>query len=118
VDDHASAIWSVLTGGEVGNVYNIGGSAELPNITVVRCVLQCLGKPESLIKYVQDRAGHDRRYAMNTDRICKELGWRPGHRVDVGIAKTVEWYLEHRTWWERVLSEAYRATNSLYLTSV
>ena len=115
VEDHASAIWTVLTGGKVGEVYNIGGNAELPNITVVRCVLQCLGKPESLIKYVEDRAGHDRRYAMNTERICRELAWRPGHRFDAGIATTVQWYLEHRTWWERVLNEAYRASNALYL---
>lgn len=117
VEDHASAIWSVLTEGELGTVYNIGGNAELPNLGVVRHVLHCLGKPESLIKYVQDRAGHDRRYAMNTDRICREIGWRPVTRFDVGIAKTVQWYLEHRSWWERVLNEAYRATNSLYLTS-
>jgi dTDP-glucose 4,6-dehydratase len=115
VEDHASAVWTVLTGGEVGEVYNIGGNAELPNITVVRCVLQCLGKPESLIKYVEDRAGHDRRYAMNTERICRELAWQPRHRFDAGIATTVRWYLEHRRWWDRVVSEAYRASNALYL---
>ncbi|HYS68655.1 MAG TPA: dTDP-glucose 4,6-dehydratase [Gemmatimonadaceae bacterium] len=117
VEDHASAIWSVVTRGEIGETYNIGGGAELPNITVVRSVLQCLGKPESLIRFVQDRAGHDRRYAMNTERICRELGWRPSYRFDAGIVKTVQWYLDHRGWWERVLNEAYRVTNSLYLNA-
>ena len=116
VEDHASAIWAVATKGHVGEVYNIGGGAELANITVVRQLLKCVGKPESLIQYVEDRAGHDRRYAMNTDRICRELGWQPSHRFDTGLATTVQWYLGNRRWWERVLSEAYRASNALYLT--
>ena len=115
VEDHATAIWAVATRGRVGEVYNIGGSAELANITVVRQLLRCLGKPESLIHYVEDRAGHDRRYAMNTDRICRVLGWRPSYRFDAGLAATVEWYLGNRRWWERVLNEAYRASNALYL---
>ena len=118
VDDHASALWAVATKGRVGEVYNIGGGAEVTNITVVRQLLRCLGKPESLIQYVKDRAGHDRRYAMNTDRICGELGWRPSHRFETGLAATVAWYLGHRTWWERVLNEAYRASNALYLKNL
>ncbi len=118
VDDHASALWAVATKGRVGAVYNIGGGAEVTNITVVRQLLRCLGKPESLIQYVKDRAGHDRRYAMNTDRICRELGWRPSHRFETGLAGTVAWYLGHRTWWERVLNEAYRTSNALYLKSL
>jgi dTDP-glucose 4,6-dehydratase len=117
VDDHASAIWEVLTRGQLGQVYNIGGSAELPNVEVVRTVLRVLGKPESLIRYVTDRPGHDRRYAMNTQRISRELDWRPQHRFETGLEETVRWYLEHRRWWERVLSEAYRASNALYLKS-
>jgi dTDP-glucose 4,6-dehydratase len=115
VDDHASALWAVATKGRLGEVYNIGGGAELTNITVVRQLLRYLDKPESLIHYVDDRAGHDRRYAMNTDRICRELGWQPNHRFERGLASTVQWYLDHRTWWERVRNEAYRASNALYL---
>ncbi|HEV2751911.1 MAG TPA: dTDP-glucose 4,6-dehydratase [Gemmatimonadales bacterium] len=117
VDDHASAIWEVLTRGQLGEVYNIGGAAELPNVEVVRTLLRALGKPESLIRYVTDRPGHDRRYAMNTQRISRELAWRPRHRFETGLEETVRWYLAHRRWWERVLSEAYRASNALYLKS-
>jgi dTDP-glucose 4,6-dehydratase len=115
VEDHAAALWSVLTAGAVGEVYNIGGRAEHSNIEVVKTVLSLLHKPHSLIQYVQDRAGHDRRYAMNTDRICRELGWNPVHRFERGLADTVNWYVQNRVWWERVLSEAYKATNALYL---
>jgi len=115
VDDHARALWAVLTRGALGAVYNIGGEAERANIEVVREVLRLVGRPESLIKYVTDRPGHDRRYAINTGKLCAELGWRPAHGFTHGLAATVGWYLEHRGWWERVLSEAYRATNALYL---
>jgi len=115
VEDHASAIWDVLGRGQLGEVYNIGGSAELPNVDVVRTLLRVLGKPESLIRYVTDRPGHDRRYAMNTERIGRELGWRPRHRFESGLEATVRWYVDHRRWWERVLSEAYRASSALYL---
>ncbi len=115
VDDHASAIWAVLTRGRCGEVYNIGGGVELRNIEVVRKLLRTLGKPESLVQYVTDRAGHDRRYAMDTDKLCRELAWRPHHAFEAGLATTVQWYLNHRRWWERVLSEAYRASNTLYL---
>jgi dTDP-glucose 4,6-dehydratase len=117
VEDHASALWEVLTRGRLGEVYNIGGGAELPNLAVVRALLSILGKPESLIRYVTDRPGHDRRYAMNTEKIAHELGWRPRHQFQPGLEETVRWYLEHRRWWERVLSEAYRASNALYLKS-
>ena len=115
VDDHASAIWEVLTRGRLGEVYNIGGETELPNMQVVKTVLRLLGKPESLIRMVTDRAGHDRRYAMNIGKLSSELEWRPGHSFDEGLAQTTRWYLDHRRWWERVLSEAYRASNALYL---
>jgi dTDP-glucose 4,6-dehydratase len=119
VEDHASAVWDVLTRGRLGEVYNIGGGgdAELPNVEVVRALLAALGKPESLIQYVTDRPGHDRRYAMNTDKISRELAWRPSHRFRAGLEETVRWYVQHRRWWERVLSEAYRASNALYLKS-
>lgn len=115
VEDHASAIWHVLTRGRLGAVYNIGGGAELSNIEVVRMLLSVLGKPESLIQYVADRLGHDRRYAMNSEKLCRELTWRPQHAFEAGLAGTVAWYVDHRRWWERVLSEAYRASNALYL---
>lgn len=115
VDDHSSAIWHVLTEGRIGSVYNVGGGAEFTNIEVVKHLLAALGKPESLIHYVTDRAGHDRRYAMCTDRLRHELGWRPLHDFRAGLAATVRWYVHHRDWWERVISEAYRATNELYL---
>jgi dTDP-glucose 4,6-dehydratase len=117
VDDHASAIWCVLTRGRLADeVYNIGGESEMANLTVVRSILDILGKPHSLIRYVTDRPGHDRRYAMNIARISTELGWAPQHRFVDGLRATVEWYLQSRTWWERVRSEAYRASQALYLT--
>ena len=115
VEDHARALWAVLTHGRVGEVYNIGGRSEQPNIAVVQTLLKILAKPESLIRYVTDRAGHDRRYAINCDKLCGELGWEPRHTFEAGLAATVGWYLERRGWWERVLSEAYRASNALYL---
>ncbi|MSR05489.1 MAG: dTDP-glucose 4,6-dehydratase [Gemmatimonadetes bacterium] len=115
VDDHAEALWTVLQGGQPGSVYNIGGNAERPNIQVIKRILGQLGKPESLISFVTDRLGHDRRYAMNSGRMQKELGWTPRHTFEAGLAETVRWYAENRTWWERVLSEAYRAANALYL---
>src|SRR2546422_5296977 len=117
VEDHASAVWEVLTRGRLGEIYNIGGSAEQPNVAVVRALLAVLGKPESLIRHRTDRPGHDRRYAMNSEKIARELAWRPRHQFRPGLEETVRWYLEHRRWWERVLSEAYRASNALYLKS-
>ena len=115
VDDHAEAIWRVCLGGTIGGVYNIGGNAEMPNLTVVKTLLDLLGKPHSLIQYVTDRLGHDRRYAMDTRFIAKELGWQPRATFQTGLKDTVDWYLANRGWWERVKSEAYRATRSLYL---
>jgi dTDP-glucose 4,6-dehydratase len=115
VEDHASAIWAVATRGQLGQVYNIGGGAELPNLAVVRSLLRALNKPESLIQFVIDRPGHDRRYAMNTTKLESTLGWRPRWTFENGLKATVDWYVSHRQWWERVLSEAYRASNALYL---
>ncbi|HWP38063.1 MAG TPA: dTDP-glucose 4,6-dehydratase [Gemmatimonadales bacterium] len=115
VTDHAAALWAVLCRGRAGEVYNIGGQAERQNLDVVRALLRLLGKPESLIRFVADRPGHDRRYAMDTTKLTGELGWRPAHSFEAGLAQTVQWYLEHRSWWERVLTEAYRATSAMYL---
>ena len=106
--DHCAAIARVLRHGAAGQVYNIGGNYDVPNVDIVRRILQILGKPESLIQFVQDRPGHDRRYAMDSSRIRRELGWEPAHPFDAALQATVEWYLTHRTWWERIRSGAYR----------
>ncbi|HEU4698099.1 MAG TPA: dTDP-glucose 4,6-dehydratase [Gemmatimonadales bacterium] len=117
VDDHAEALWTVLARGRVGEVYNIGGESEMPNLEIVRALLASLGKPESLIRFVTDRPGHDRRYAIDIAKIRGELGWRPRRTLGEGLRQTVEWYLANREWWTRVLSEAYQATNALYLAA-
>ena len=119
VVDHARAIWTVATSGRLEDeVYNIGGESEVRNIDVVRTLLRLLGKPESLIRFVQDRPGHDRRYAMNIARIRESLGWSPHYTFDKGLAETIQWYDNNREWWKRVESEAYRTANALYLDRV
>lgn len=100
VHDHNEAALAVLERGRSGEVYNIGGDGELTNIEVVRMILSELGKPESLIKYVADRLGHDRRYAIDSSKIQAELGWQPLHRPDAGIRETIAWYVANRAWWE------------------
>jgi len=115
VEDHAAALWTVLARGRLGRVYNIGGESERANITVVRAILDYLGKPHSLIRFVKDRAGHDRRYAMDISRIRAELGWTPSHRFGEALCETVDWYVTNQDWWMRILSEAYRAATALYL---
>ena len=117
VEDHADALWTIFTKGRDGEVYNIGGESEVENIDMVKRILETLAKPESLIEFVTDRPGHDRRYAMDITKMRNELGWTPRHTLDAGLAATVEWYLENRTWWERVISEAYRAASAMYLAS-
>ncbi len=108
VDDHCSALLLALEKGRAGEVYNIGGGAERTNIVIVKSILQAVGKPESLIKYVKDRPGHDRRYAIDPSKIKAELGWTPAHSFEKGLEETVKWYVENRPWWERVMSGAYR----------
>ncbi len=115
VFDHAEALWTVLTKGLPGAVYNIGGEAEVTNIELVRRLLRLVSKPESLIEYVADRPGHDRRYAMDISKIRRDLGWSPRHALEDGLSATVRWYLDHRKWWERVVTEAYRAASEMYL---
>jgi dTDP-glucose 4,6-dehydratase len=118
VTDHASAIWAVCTLGDVADeLYNIGGRAEMRNIDVVKTLLSELGKPESLIRYVNDRLGHDRRYAIDNTRVSKQLGWEPKYSFDLGIRETVRWYVSNPDWWRRVESEAYRAANALYINT-
>jgi dTDP-glucose 4,6-dehydratase len=108
VEDHCAAIDVVLRKGKPGEVYNIGGNNEWRNIDIVKAILVRLGKPESLIAFVKDRPGHDRRYAMDASKISAELGWTPSYRFENGIAETVDWYLSHRPWWERVMTGEYQ----------
>jgi dTDP-glucose 4,6-dehydratase len=108
VEDHCKAIDLVLHQGRIGEVYNVGGSNERTNLHVVRTILQELGKPESLIRHVEDRLGHDRRYAIDADKIKNELGWTPEHSFENGIKSTIEWYLRNEEWLEQVVSGAYR----------
>ncbi|MDR1000983.1 MAG: dTDP-glucose 4,6-dehydratase [Clostridiales bacterium] len=105
--DHCKAIDLILQKGRVGEVYNIGGHNETRNIDIVRLILKELGKPESLITYVTDRAGHDLRYAIDPSKIRGELGWQSEIRFVDGIKLTVQWYLDNRDWWSRILSGEY-----------
>lgn len=100
VDDHCSAIDAILRRGTEGEVYNIGGHNERSNIAVVRAILAALGKGEEQISYVEDRKGHDRRYAIDPAKIGRELGWQPATKFDDGIQTTIAWYQEHEAWWE------------------
>lgn len=103
VEDHCSAINVVLNKGTPGQVYNIGGNNEQTNIEIVKMLLAELGKPESLIKYVQDRLGHDRRYAIDASKIKNELGWEPATKFKDGLKNTITWYVENKWWWEKLL---------------
>jgi len=108
VEDHCRALEAVLDRGRPGEVYNIGGSNELPNIELARLILRELNKPESLIQFVKDRPGHDRRYALDSSKLQRELGWRPRIGLPEGIPRTVRWYLEHTDWLRKVRSGEYR----------
>jgi len=108
VGDHCRAVAMVLEKGRPGEVYNVGGSNELPNIELVRLILKELGKPETLIQFVKDRPGHDRRYALDSSRLQRELGWKPRVALTDGIPMTVRWIRENRTWLDGVKSGAYQ----------
>lgn len=107
VEDHCSAIATVLEKGKIGEVYNIGGNNEKANIEIVKLLIESLNKSEDLITYVQDRPGHDRRYAIDNSKITSELGWSPAYTFEIGIRKTIDWYLENSQWMERITSGAY-----------
>ena len=108
VEDHCRAIDMVVRNGRIGEVYNIGGHNELRNIDIVRLICRNLRKSEELITYVTDRKGHDLRYAIDPTKIKNELGWEPSTCFQDGIKKTITWYLENRSWWEKIVSGDYR----------
>ena len=108
VDDHCRAVDLIIHNGKVGEVYNVGGHNEKANIDIVKIILDILGKPQSLITYVEDRKGHDLRYAIDPTKINRELGWLPETKFEDGIVKTVKWYLGNRQWCDNILSGEYR----------
>ncbi len=108
VEDHCRAIDLIIHNGKVGEVYNVGGHNEKRNIDIVRIICQELGKPESLIVHVEDRKGHDRRYAIDPAKIHRELGWLPETKFEDGIKKTIKWYLDHKKWWQDIVNGEYQ----------
>ena len=108
VEDHCAAIDVVLSKGKIGEVYNIGGNNEYKNIDIVKLIIRALGKPESLITFVKDRPGHDRRYAMDASKITRELGWEPAHTFEVGMRETIEWYINNQSWCRHVMTGEYQ----------
>lgn len=109
VEDHCKAIDLILRSGRVGEVYNIGGHNEKQNIEIVKLICHVLGKPESLIKHVTDRKGHDMRYAIDPAKVHHELGWLPETKFEDGIQKTIQWYLDNRAWWEAIVNGEYQS---------
>jgi dTDP-glucose 4,6-dehydratase len=108
VDDHCRAILAVIEKGRAGQIYNIGGSRSLPNREVVKQILSITGRPESLMKRVEDRPGHDRRYALSSEKITRETGWAPEVPFEQGLANTVAWYKSNPDWIKRVKSGEYQ----------
>ncbi|KAA0958677.1 dTDP-glucose 4,6-dehydratase [Planococcus kocurii] len=105
--DHCSAIDLVLHSGEIGEVYNIGGHNEQTNLEVVRTIIETLGKSDDLIEFVEDRLGHDKRYAIDPTKI-EQLGWRPVYDFETGIAQTIDWFMENKEWWQQIISGEYQ----------
>jgi len=108
VQDHCAAIVAALFEGKPGSVYNFGGGNEMVNVDVVKIILKKLGKPESLISFVEDRLGHDRRYAIDSSFAQSELKWKPRKEFKEGLEATIQWYLDHQTWWQPLLERAGR----------
>ena len=117
VIDHNKAINLVFEKGNIGEVYNIGASREMKNIEIVKLILKHLGKSEELIQYVKDRPGHDRRYAIDSTKIQTNLGWKPSFTFEEAITKTIDWYIENKQWWERIISGEYRQYYSIQYKS-
>jgi dTDP-glucose 4,6-dehydratase len=109
VADHCRALAAVLAQGRPGEVYNIGSGDERPNLDVAKRILALTGRPESLLKHVKDRPGHDRRYAIESIRVRQELGWAPQVSFEEGLAQTIAWFRAHEPWWQEILSGAYQS---------
>lgn len=108
VDDHNRAIDAVFRNGKTGEIYNIGASNEMSNIEIIKLILNHLNKPESLIEFVKDRPGHDKRYAIDSTKIQEELSWKPLFKFEDAIQNTIDWYLQNETWWNRIISGVYQ----------
>lgn len=108
VEDHCRAIDLILHRGEIGEIYNIGGGSEKTNLELTRIILKKLSRPETLIRYVKDRPGHDRRYAIDWSKLRTKLGWTPLYTFEQGIEETIRWYVENTRWWEKIKSGEYR----------
>jgi dTDP-glucose 4,6-dehydratase len=108
VEDHARALLQVLENGRIGEIYNVSAGGEQTNLYMAEWVLELMGKPSSLVRYVNDRPGHDRRYSIDASKLRGELGWQPRISLQVGLQATIEWYREQRPWWERIKSGEYR----------
>ncbi len=118
VVDHNRAINLVFEEGKIGEVYNIGASNEMKNIEIVKLILSQLKKDESLIHYIKDRPGHDRRYAIDSTKIQNELNWKPAFTFEEAIVKTIEWYIENKQWWQRIISGEYQKYYSVQYKSI
>ncbi len=108
VEDHSRAVELALENGKPGEVYNIGANTEMKNIDIVKLILKYLAKPESLIEFVKDRQGHDRRYAINSCRIQNELGWKPAFSFEKALFETIQWYINNKNWWRRIVTGEYK----------
>ena len=117
VIDHNKAVEIVLEKGRIGEVYNVGANAEKPNIEIVKLILKHLEKSEELIEYVKDRLGHDRRYAINSTKIKRELGWEVKHSFQDAIQDTINWYLKNEKWWKEIISGEYQNYYKLQYSS-
>lgn len=116
VGDHCIAVDLIVRNAKIGEVYNIGGNSERSNIEVVKTILGILGKSESLIAYVKDRPGHDRRYAINSEKLQRELGWKPTEDFSEAVERTVKWYCENPEWTKRILTGEYKNHNNEVLS--
>jgi dTDP-glucose 4,6-dehydratase len=108
VGDHCRAIFTALRKGRAGEVYNVGGNCSLPNLEVIKRILNATGRPETLITRITDRPGHDRRYALTNEKLTRETGWQPEVQFDEGLAATIQWYKDHQDWVARVKSGEYQ----------
>ena len=110
VDDHCEAVYNVLLNGKSGESYNISANNEVDNLIIVKKILEILNKPEDLIKYVEDRPGHDFRYSLDSSKIRSQLNWSENTNFDDGLKKTVDWYLSNPVWWQNVSQDILKST--------